>query len=275
MTQKQEIQSCVYEVSVVHQRRSPKRHTFSARQFWFCLDLDEVARWPKEGSPAPGWLGTRWYHGYRFCESDHLPNGQPGSLKQRLLQWINQQPELTSEQKESIGQVRLVTHLRVLGYVFNPVSFYYCATQTGQPVCVVVEVGNTHGEQKLFLLSQPQQTRQGRWVFRHQQPKAFYVSPFLELLDEFDFSVGWPQERLNLVISTRRQEVVVLMGSVEGERCPLNATSLKRLSFRYPLVTLQTIGLIHGHALLLWIKSIPIHYKHEAPEHQRGVLRLR
>ena len=168
-------------------------------------------------------------------------------------------------------RVRLLTLPRVAGYVFNPISVYYCFTAAGQPLAAVVEVGNTFREMKLYPL--PPATRTADGSFRLVTPKHFYVSPFSALDLEFDFQLRFPSGTLNLRVDDRAAGVPVLLSSLTGVRTELTNGNLFRLSLWFPLVTLKVISLIHWHALILWLKRLPFHRKAATPELQREVLR--
>jgi DUF1365 family protein len=226
----------------------------------FALDLDEldvVAR------RIPFFSRNR-ANLYSFRDHDHLNLGQP-TLKENLLEYLRQQDvEFPND-----GRVTLVTLPRVLGYVFNPVSFYFCFDATGEALCVVVQVGNTFREMKPYLVRR----RQSDGAFRLTTPKLFYVSPFSELDLDFDFRLRVPAERLNVHINDLRAGQLVLASHLNGERRSLTARSLLWLTLKYPCITLKVIFLIHWNAFLLWLRKVPWYAKAAKPEDQRGVLK--
>ena len=277
----------------MHHRLAPKVHKFSYGLFQFCLDLDELDTLSTQ---------LRLFHRnrpalYRFNDTDHLPSfgssrreeapssdsafriphsafnqslltsAATGGAKSSLLAWIASQglplPPDT--------RVLLLTHCRVLGYVFNPVSFYFCLDAQDRPLCAVAEVGNTFGEMKPFLLGPEHLEADGR--FRRIVPKHFYVSPFFPLDLAFDFKLRVPGEQLDIHIDDREGDSVVLLTALTGRRIPLTDGNLARLSLKYPLITLRVITLIHWHALKLWWKKVPWHAKAAEPQLQQGVLR--
>lgn len=256
--------SALYLCRVIHARYKPKPHTLNYRLFWFALDLEEA----ETGLPTSGWIGTGPWSVYRFLESDHLclptVTGQ-SSLRERLKDY------LSSKGIQWDGfRATLVTQLRFLGYVFNPVSFYYCWNQDGTPAAAVAEVGNTFGEMKLYPMGGEQ--REGE-RFRLRVPKFFYVSPFTDLKTEFEFRVGAPEGQFVADVDDYKEHTKVLMATIRGERVQLTATSLLRSTLRFPAVTLQIIFLIHWNAFLLWIKRVPYFPKADHPEDQREVLK--
>ena len=157
----------------------------------------------------------------------------------------------------------------MLGYIFNPVSFYFCSDAAGTAVCAVVQVGNTFGELKPYCIPSPD----AGGGFRLVTPKHFYVSPFSSLDLLFDFKLCVPGERLDIHIDDRDGDRRILLSALTGRRVALTNVRLCWLTLKYPLITLKVIFLIHWHALLLWLKRIPFHRKAEDAAKQRGVHR--
>jgi DUF1365 family protein len=164
----------------------------------------------------------------------------------------------------------------MLGYTFNPISIFFCFDEEGRPLTSVVQVGNTFGELKPYLvpLSRDPAGAKESPAFRLVAPKHFYVSPFSDLELNFDFRLRTPGGQLQIGVNDVGTDgQPVLISSLTGERRPLTDGQLLRLTARYPLVTLHVIALIHWHALKLWWKRLPLHRKAEKTELQRGVFR--
>ena len=185
-------------------------------------------------------------------------------MKERLREYL----QSNGVEFPADGRVLLLTLPRVVGYIFNPVSFYFCMNPAGSPVCAVAEVGNTFGEKKLYLLPKPGED--GR--FRLLAPKLFYVSPFSNLDLQFDFKLRVPSERLEIHIDDREEGQLTLLSALTGRRAPLTTPRLAWWTLKYPLVTLKVIGLIHFQAFLLWAKRLPFHRKSANPHLQRDIL---
>ena len=255
--------SCIYECNVMHHRLEPKEHHFSYRIFMFALDLDEVETLSKR---LPFFSLNRW-NLYTFRDRDHLtlPGGETKSVKENLIAYL----EGNGIRLPEGGRILLVTLPRVLGYIFNPVSFYFCSNASGTPICAVVEVGNTFREMKPYLLREPS----GEDTFRLITPKHFYVSPFSALDLAFDFKLRIPGEKLDIHIDDRDGERRVLLSALTGKRAPLTTARLLWFTLKYPLITLKVISFIHWHAFRLWLKKLPFFRKAANPELQRDVLR--
>lgn len=229
----------------------------------FALDLDEVdtvaARVPIFSHNRPNL--------YAFRDRDHLtlPGLERASTRQNVVAWLAGE----GIRIPAGGRITLVTLPRVLGHIFNPVSFYFCHGADGRPLCAVAEVGNTYGEMKPYLLAHAGEDG----VFRLTAPKHFYVSPFSALDLTFEFTLRIPGDRLDVQINELDGGAPVLLSSLVGKHRPLTAASLAWMSIKYPLITLKVIGLIHAHAAVLWLKRVPWHRKAANPVLQRGILR--
>ena len=252
------VNSCLYECIVFHRRIEPKRHEFRYKVFYALIDLDELEligeRLKLLTVNRPGLYG--------FYEKDHISRGS-SSIRENISRYLE-----TQGIKTPLGRIRLLTLPRILGYVFNPISIYFCDDLNGNPLTSVAEVGNTFGEWKPYLVPL---TDGG--TFHNRVVKYFYVSPFSDLDLEFDFRFRLPGERLQIEIDDYRGETRELMSTLSGKILPLTDGNLLLFSFKYPFLTLQVIFGIHWHALRLWIMGLRAHRKEANPELQRNVHR--
>ncbi|HEU4717424.1 MAG TPA: DUF1365 domain-containing protein, partial [Bacteroidia bacterium] len=168
------------------------------------------------------------------------------------------------------ARVLLITNLRLLGYVFNPVSFYFCYGEKGEPLCAVAEVSNTFREMKLYYIGK--ENFDGR-KFHLRVPKYFYVSPFIDHDAEFDFSLELPGEKMNIRIDDYKDGNRFFISTLTGEKKALTTGRLVAYFFRFPFITLKIIFLIHWNAMVLWLKKIRYFRKGELKELQRDVMR--
>lgn len=253
--------SCLYECSVMHHRLSPKVHHFDHRLFMLYLDLDEL-----EAVTRKVFLFS---HGrknlYSFHDADHEPSGE-GSLKKRLVNFLQQQ-NITFD---PAGRIMLLTLPRVAGYIFNPISIYYCFDRAGEPVCAVVEVGNTYREMKLYVLGRDTLKNA---AFSKLIPKFFYISPFSSLELKLDFQLRLPQDKLQIRVDEYDGEKNIFASTLTGRCAELTNGNLFWFTLKYPLITLKVIFLIHWHALRLWCKGVPYHAKAANVSLQQEVLR--
>lgn len=271
--------SCLYECDVMHARFSPRPHRFVYRLFLFAIDLDEL---PELHRQLPLFSVNR-ANLYSFREADYLPvhepthlpsqsnpaghptDDKPRSLKERVVAHLAKQGvDLTG------GRVVLVTLPRIFGYLFNPVSFYFCYDRHGDCIAALSEVTNTFREMKHFFLGPATQTE---GAFRLRTPKHFYVSPFSDVDVDFDFILRPPAERLAVQIDDYTAGQRTLTSLLTGPRRALTNGRLAWFTLKYPLLTLRIIALIHWHALLLWLKRVPWFAKAGRAADQRDLYR--
>lgn len=251
----------LYQCQVMHQRLVPKREPFHYKVFMLAFELDELS----EMARSNRWLGHNRFHLFSINDRDHIDLGEPGGIRPNLLKWLQEQGCETPAD----ARIELVTFPAVLGYAFNPVSFYAISSKKGEPLFMVAEVTNTFHEMKLFLVGE--QGSDGRW--QRRMAKNFYVSPFSESGDDFDFRLSSATEKLSINIDNWHQGERTLISSVRGQEYPLTEGRLFWFACRYPFLSLKIITGIHWQALRLWIAKVPYFKKSERPETQRDVLR--
>jgi DUF1365 family protein len=265
--------SRLYECHVLHARLHPRAHRFAYRLFFLALELDELpalsARLRLLRIDRPGLLS--------FRQADYLPTHDPlhnpsapavpptsptaaaplAPLKTRVL------ARLAADGLEPGpgARVLLLTLPRVLGYQFNPVSFYFVSTADGRPFAAIAEVTNTFRETKPYVLGPATlaASATGGPVFQRRVAKHFYVSPFSDVDLAFDFHLRPPGERLLFQIDDYAGERRDLLSTVTGlgPPRPLRDRTLAWFSLKYPLVTLKVIAAIHWEALRLYLKRVP------------------
>ena len=251
----------LYECRVAHCRLKPKRHSFNYRVFMFCVDLDELPLLEKKFF---GFSHNR-FNLYSIDDRDHVDLGNTNGIRANLMEWLSLQDIACPAD----ARVQLVTFPRVLGYGFNPVSFYYVTAKSGEPIVVVAEVVNTFREMKLYAIK----TFDANGLGHRRVAKNFYVSPFSDPALEFDFRLGPLGEKWRVNIDDYAVDERTLLSSVRGERRKLTSSRLVWYAFKYPLLSLRIIGLIHWHALLLWIRRVPFFRKSERLDVQLDVMR--
>jgi hypothetical protein len=261
----------------MHHRLSPRRHRFVYRLFYFALDLDELDA--LDGTLR--WFSVNRRNVYSFRDGDYLPTSEPlhppappgarpprpaGTLKQRVVDYL-----AAHDIDLAGGRIMLVTLPRVFGYLFNPVSFYFCSDRTGAPVAALAEVTNTFREIKPYLLGPA--TRAADGSFSRRVPKHFYVSPFSDVDVAFDFALRPPADHLAVQIDDYLGAERTLTSTVTGRRRALTDGALGWFTLKYPLITLKIITLIHWHALRLYWKQVPWFPKAARAADQHGLFR--
>jgi hypothetical protein len=250
----------------MHNRLEPKKHRFHYNVFMFYIDLDEVELLRKKLLL----FSKNRFNFFSLKDREHLqlPIDNPDktkTIREQISRYL-------SENGISIGKGRimLLTNLNVLGYNFNPVSFYYCYDENEKPLCVVAEIGNTFGEMKPFLLSREHFSDN---KYHLNTTKYFYVSPFIDHDTQFDFNLAIPDEKLSIRIDDYKNGERFFISTLTGTRKALTNAHLFWYSIRFPFITVKIITLIHWNALKLWMKKIPFHRKAANQELQKDVYR--
>jgi DUF1365 family protein len=257
--------SCLYECVIVHRRLRPKPYAFQHRMMMLYADLDELETIDR----STRLLSQERRNLYSFRDADYFPTGAEGRLKSRVSAYLRERGIEIGQ----AGRIRLLTLPRILGYIFNPISIYFCSDAQDTPLCAIAEVGNTFRESKLFLLpSQVAQAQSGRTRYRLRVPKHYYVSPFSALDICFDFDLRLPGQRLQLHIEDWDADGKLLDSHLRGARVPLSDYHLLRFALKFPALTLKVISLIHWHALWLAVRRVRWHRKADRPDLQREVL---
>lgn len=234
---------------VRHRRTRPFVYALEHDVFYVALDLDEL----DDVDRSMRLIGRNRRNIVVLRDEDHLV--PPASdIRVAFLDHLRAQ----GEDPEG-WEVTLVTNLRFLGYVFNPASFFLCRDQAGVLRVVVVEVHNTHGERHLYTL----RPRGDAPDFRASMSKEFYVSPFIETRGGYTVRVRDEASRLRITINQEQPEGLLLHTSLDLVRRPLTDRNLLRMLMRHPFVTQKTIGMIHWHALRLWLRGARFH-RHRA-----------
>ncbi len=250
----------------MHNRLAPKKHSFHYNVFMFYIDLDEIGLLKKK---LLLFSHNKFnFFGFRDKEHIQLPIDKPDrskSTREHIVLYLKEKGiTITNE------RIMILTNLNVLGYNFNPVSFYYVFSKNNEPICSIAEVGNTFGELKPYLLTN--ENLSGN-KYHLNTTKYFYVSPFFDHDSNFDFNLTIPDEKLNIRIDTLKSEERVFISTLTGNKKPLTNLNLFWYSIRFPLITLKIITLIHWNALLLWTKKLPYHKKSEHENLQKDVFR--
>jgi DUF1365 family protein len=247
------MESAIYQGSLRHRRFRPRRHEFSYPLFMAFLDVDRL---PELMRVSPFAAYNRW-NWASYHERDHV--GDPTRPLRARLAADAAAHGLTLPD----GPVFLLTHLRYLGYVFNPVSFFYCYDRDATLRLVLAEVNNTFGESRNYWLSAPDSGSSGR-VRRYRAPKSLHVSPFMPMTLEYDFAIAEPGARLAVSMRTldetgRAGGPPLFDATLTLTREPWSRTALHRALRRQPWMTASVIAGIHWEALKLYLKRVPVY----------------
>ena len=231
--------SCIYNGEVSHTRFKPVRHFLKYKTFSLFIDLDEINLLDKSISI----FSHNKFNVFSFHDNDH-GNRDGGCLKDWVLMNIK---KFNIESK--ITKIKILCYPRIFGYVFNPLSIFYCY-EDDKLKAIFYEVKNTFNEQHtyIFKIKDDQEIIQ-------KCKKKFYVSPFMDMETYYNFKLLNPDEKLFVFIKQTDVKGTVLTASQTGDKKELNFKQLAINFFKYPLMTLKIIGSIHFEALLLWKKG--------------------
>lgn len=236
--------AALYESTVRHTRVSPIRHGFVYRTYYWYVDVDRLprARWP-----------MRWLLGFESADhgdrqsSRRQPRcGQPTSIRAGIDRFLAEHGiDLTG------GSVTMLAHARVLGFVFNPLTMFWCHRADGSPACAIAQVHNTYGGRHRYLLHPDDRDLA-------QATKALYVSPFNPVDGDYRLHVPEPTSHLDLGVSLTRPDGSIFRASVAGHRRPATYRNLLALAFRHPVTPLAGALRIRWQGLRLWRRGLPV-----------------
>jgi DUF1365 family protein len=243
------VPSALYVGTVRHRRLGSVTHEFTYPVWYVHLELEQL----RELASRMRFFSHNRFNLFGFDDRDHLgPTAEP--VRDKLCGWLRSRGV-----KNLPARVTLVTQLRVLGHVFNPVSFFFCWDEDHSLQRVVAEVNNTFGETFCYLLE-----TDGK-VVRHEEDKVFHVSPFQPVDGRYRFRVTPPGPRLTVHIDVLREGERVFDSTLKTTRRPLTGPTLLRTLVRHPQTGLRTLVQIHYQALRLWLKRAPFYSKPEPP----------
>ena len=231
--------SCIYNGEVNHTRFKPVKHFLNYKTFSLFIDLDEIEQLDKSISI----FSHNKFNIFSFYNKDH--GDRDGNC---LKKWV-----ISNLQKYKIGgnisKIKILCYPRIFGYVFNPLSIFYCY-ENDKLKSIFYEVKNTFNEQHTYIFK----IKDGEEI-KQKCKKKFYVSPFMDMETFYNFKLIDPNQRLSVMIKQTDAEGTVLTATQTGYKKEFNFKQLLINFFKYPLMTLKIISSIHFEALLLWKKG--------------------
>jgi DUF1365 family protein len=224
----------LYDVEIHHVRATPIRNAFRYRSYQWLVDLDALPRLPFVLRPFA-----------RFDARDHVGDASR-SLRANLDAYL-------AENGIDLGggRIRMLTNARVLGYVFNPLTVYWCHHRDGSLRCVVAEVHNTYGQRHRYLLETDARGRA-------ETGKQFYVSPFYEVAGRYTMHLPEPGDRLDLSITLHPPQGATFVASVKGRRIPAHGFPMVCLLIGRPLTTAVVSMRIRWQGIKLYLRGVPV-----------------
>lgn len=253
--------SSIYWGRVTHQRVGEKPHRLSYRVFSMCLDVDEIDALADRISI----FSRNRFNLVSFHDRDHgSADGTPvGTHVRDVL--------ARAGLAASSHRIMLVCYPRLLGYVFNPLSVYFCYTGFGRLGAIVYEVNNTFAERKSYVIPVDIAAADAG-VITQRCAKEMYVSPFTAAKGSYGFTIRPPGDDTLIGITFRDETGPVLNARFIGERRELSTASLAASLLRFPLMTMKVIAGIHLEAAKLWLKGVPIVARHPSPAYSFTVV---
>lgn len=212
----------LYDTRVVHTRRAPIAHRFEYKASYWLVDYDRL--------PSPG--GITGYLA-RFEHRDHSD-----------VRTILAEHGVTAE------RILMLAMARTLGYVFNPISVFWCYDASGARVAVLADVHNTYGGRHSYFL---EPDAKGNSVVE----KVLYVSPFYPVDGYYDIRVSEPDATISVSVTLHRENEPPFVASLHANRRPASTRNVVRASLTQP--ALRVALLIRWQAVRLWLRGLTVH----------------
>jgi uncharacterized protein len=238
------LSSAIYTGEVVHTRQRPRKHNLNYKVFSLLVDLDELASM----SDKFRMFGHNRRAVFSFHDSDH-GTGEKGALRA----WVEAQL-VSAGIHDGASRIRVLCYPRIFGYVFNPLTVYFCESADGSASAILYEVCNTFHERHTYIIPVKDAARE----VRQSCAKELYVSPFVPMECMYDFHITLPEDRVRIAIGESDREGPLLFAAFTGTRREISDRSLFQALISYPLMTLKVTAAIHWEALRLWWKGVRV-----------------
>ena len=238
------METCIYKGIVTHRRFKPKRHFFYYKTFSVLFDLDELNEIEKNFLV----FSLNKFNIFSFYNKDH--GDRDGSdLKSWVIKTLK---KFNFDFK--ISKIKLLCFPRILGYVFNPLSIFYCYDKDSKLRVILYEVKNTFNEQHTYIFPVKSKNK----IITQSCNKKFYVSPFIKMETYYNFRLSEPKETLSVYIKQTDQEGMLLTACQIGTKENISTRNLLLNFFKHPMMTIKIIIAIHFEALKLWKKGVKL-----------------
>jgi uncharacterized protein len=224
----------IYRTTITHSRQAPVHHSFEYRSYSWYVDIDDLPR-------LPWWLRPF----ARFQAADHLAEPAHGSLRERLGAFFADRGLTLPE-----GPVTALLQARVFGYVFNPLSVFWCHDRNGLLCHVIAEVHNTYGERHAYLLPPAD--------LPVVTAKNFYVSPFNQVDGYYLVQAPRPGNEVDITVALHRDHRPAFLANLRGTRRPATTKQVAIMQFISPLAPMVVAARIRIQGIKLWLRRVPV-----------------
>lgn len=246
------METCFYRGTVTHTRLRPFRHHFVYRVFSVLFDIDTI---PSQAKAHRFFAHNRW-NIVSFFDRDHgARDGSP------IRPWIEGHLRRAGYDPTD-WRIWLHAFPRLFGYVFNPLSVYFCCDPDGRLRVILYDVRNTFGDKHGYLIPV---LDAGGGPIRQSCAKGFHVSPFFPPVGRYDFDIIEPGENYGARITLIEAEATSLIATQTGTRTGFTDANIVKLVLSHPLMTLKIIAAIHWEALWIWRKGAKFHRRPVPP----------
>ena len=236
--------SCIYSGLITHKRLKPKKHIFIYKTFSLFIDLNEIYDIEKKIK----FFSYNKINILSFYDIDHGPRDGTS-----LIKWIK---KILANKKININvkSVKLLCFPRFFGYVFNPLSIFYCYDKNSKLKAILYEVKNTFNEQHTYIFKSKSSSN----FISHKCSKKFYVSPFIAMKTFYNFRLSKPKKNISVLIKQNDKKGPLLVASQVGKRIKLNNKNLLYQFLTHPFMSFKIIAAIHFEAFRLWTKGVKL-----------------
>jgi DUF1365 family protein len=234
------METCIYKGFVTHRRFKPVRHYFSYKTFSILFDLDELEDLHKKIAI----FSFNRFNIFSFYNKDH--GSRDGN---DLTEWVKINLKKYNL-NFNVSKIKLLCFPRVFGYVFNPLSIFYCYDRNILKA-ILYEVKNTFNEQHTYVFPVNNTSK----IITQQCNKKFYVSPFIEMDTFYNFRLTEPDESIRILIKQTDKAEKILVACQVGRKQTISLKQLLINFFTHPMMTFKIMVSIHYEALRLWKKG--------------------
>lgn len=240
------LSSAVYEGTITHTRHDDIRHYFTYKIFMMYLDLSETAILEKL---HPLWSFSGKKNLFYFRRRDYLDQ-KNSSLLDSIKNLIKKKGF-----SNQVSHVNMITHMRYMGYCYNPVTFYLVYKEKGDdvPLFIIVDINNTPWNERYPYVLKLNDS--DKFPVRFNLKKVFHVSPFYPMDLEYDWTFDFQKDKIEINMDTYKQGNRCFNAHLNLKRTELNKQVMTRLFFKYPCVTAKTMLAIYWQASKLFFKK--------------------